>query len=42
MDALEAAKAAASKNRLENSLGELTKKFIQLIKGSAILEVDLN
>ena len=35
-------KQALSKGRLDNSLGELTKKFITLIQGSISKEVDLN
>jgi hypothetical protein len=31
-----------SRTRLDNSLGELTKKFIALIQGSLSREIDLN
>ena len=35
-------KAPGSRTRLDNSLGELTKKFIALIQSSLSKEVDLN
>lgn len=35
-------KAPGSRTRLDNSLGELTKKFIALIQSSRTKEVDLN
>lgn len=35
-------KKGASRTRLDNSLGELTKKFIYLIQNSETQEVDLN